>query len=123
MTTLYGKLGDLDLSKREQSFKRKVAKVEEIVERLSKEYPNLPQRERMRLSLPSRISATVQLELSMSLRKAQEYIKLVKMKQKLFWDHKIHTQTHTLFFYTTPFILYNILLPPLFESWTERKML
>ena len=71
------------MGRREEDFKRKPAKVEEIVERLSKEYPNLPQRERIRLSLPSRISATVQLELSMSLRKASEYIKLVRMKKRL----------------------------------------
>jgi hypothetical protein len=72
------------MGKREKSFNNKVEKVEKIVRGLSEEYYNLPEKERYGYGLSSRISAKVQLELCVSLRKAQEYVRLVQIKQKCF---------------------------------------
>jgi hypothetical protein len=74
----------MNVSKREKSFKRKIATVQEIIETLSNQKNSVPKNSRWNYDLWTRISAKVQLELCVSERKAREYIKLVKVKMRSF---------------------------------------
>jgi hypothetical protein len=70
------------MSKREKSFNEKLAKAKAIYENVHQEYNATPDEEKHRFSITERTSAKIQLELSCSLRKAQEWLKLVKNLNK-----------------------------------------
>jgi hypothetical protein len=77
--------GDVSM-KREESFKHKLDTVRGIIQDLQREYDALPQDKRWSWNLQARINTKVQLTFSCSLRKAQEYVKLVKNADRFFPD-------------------------------------
>ena len=69
-------------SKREQSYNEKLGKVKAIYESLSKEYNALRKANKPTFTFNSRLCATIQTQLAISERKAQEWIRLVERLQK-----------------------------------------
>jgi tRNA threonylcarbamoyladenosine modification (KEOPS) complex Pcc1 subunit len=70
------------MSRRERSFHEKLDKAKAIYESVRQEYNATPDEQKHRFSITERTSAKIQLELSCSLRKAQEWLKLVRNLNK-----------------------------------------
>lgn len=65
------------MSKREKSYNDKLHQVQEIYERLSQEYHAIPENERYQFHFKSRLLVSVQTQMHVSERKAQEWLRLV----------------------------------------------